>query len=102
MRFLNSAVPEEELKDIRRHGRTGRPLGDESFLARLEGMVGRVLKPQKRGPKPKQLRIKLCVPGIPWGTTSRHSCDQNSLDQQSFLCITYARHSFVSFFSSHP
>jgi putative transposase len=52
--FLNSAMPEEELSDIRHHTRTGRPLGDETFLARLEGMVGRVLKPQKRGPKPKE------------------------------------------------
>ncbi len=52
--FLRSAVPEDELRDIRRHARTGRPLGDEAFLARLEDMVGRVLKPQKRGPKPKE------------------------------------------------
>ena len=52
--FLNSAIPEEELKDLRRHSRTGRPLGNETFLERLEAMVGRILKPQKRGPKPKQ------------------------------------------------
>ena len=52
--FLNSAVPEEELRDLRRHGRTGRPLGDETFLGQLEERVGRTLKPQKRGPKPKQ------------------------------------------------
>jgi len=52
--FLQSAVPEEELRQIRRHGRTGRPLGNETFLGRLEGLVGRVLKPQKRGPKPKR------------------------------------------------
>ena len=52
--FLQSAVPEEELRQIRRHGPTGRPLGDETFLGRLEGLVGRVLKPQKRGPKPKR------------------------------------------------
>ncbi len=52
--FLNSATREEDLSDIRHHLRTGRPLGDETFLARLEGMVGRVLKPQKRGPKPKE------------------------------------------------
>jgi len=51
--YLNSAVPEEELRDLRRHGRTGRPLGDETFLGRLEVTVARVLKPQKRGPKPK-------------------------------------------------
>jgi len=52
--FLKSAMPEEELRDIRQHGRTGRPLGDETFLGRLKEMVGCVLKPQKRGPKPKQ------------------------------------------------
>jgi len=52
--FLNSAIPEEELKDLRRRSRTGRPLGNETFLERWEPRVGRILKPQKRGPKPKQ------------------------------------------------
>jgi len=52
--FLQSAIPEEDLRDIRQHGRTGRPLGDEAFVGRLEALVGRVLKPQKRGPKRKQ------------------------------------------------
>jgi putative transposase len=52
--FLSRGAPEEELKDLRRHGRTGRPPGDETFLGRLEETVGRALKPQKRGPKPKQ------------------------------------------------
>ena len=51
--FLDSAVPEEELRHLRRHGRTGRPLGDESFVGRLETLAGRALIPQKRGPKPK-------------------------------------------------
>ncbi len=51
--FLNSVMPEEDTSDIRHHTRTDRPLGDETFLAGLEGMVGRVLKPQKRCPKPK-------------------------------------------------
>jgi putative transposase len=55
--FLNRPVPEEELRDLRRHGRTGRPLGDETFLERLEEKVGRILRPQKRGPKPKQQLI---------------------------------------------
>jgi hypothetical protein len=48
------AIAEAELKDIRQHGRTGRPLGCESFVDRLEELVGRVLKPQKRGPKRKE------------------------------------------------
>ncbi len=52
--LLKSAMPDEELGNIRRHARTGRPLGDETFLGRLEEMVGRALKLQKRGPKPKE------------------------------------------------
>jgi putative transposase len=51
--FLRSATPEEELRDLRQHGRTGRPLGSLTFLDRLERLVGRVLKRQKPGPKPK-------------------------------------------------
>jgi putative transposase len=51
--LLESALPEEELRDLRAHSLTGRPLGDETFVNRLERAVGRALKPQKRGPKPK-------------------------------------------------
>ena len=50
--FLNSAIGEEELRDLREHGRTGRPLGSATFLERLEAMVGRVLRPQKGGRPP--------------------------------------------------
>ena len=52
--LLNSGVRGEELKEFRGHGRTGRPLGDERFLERLEGLVGRALKPQKGGRPRKQ------------------------------------------------
>ena len=51
--FLDTAVAEEELRELREHGRTGRPLGSDSFLDRLEGMVGRILKPQRGGRPPK-------------------------------------------------
>jgi len=44
----------DHYEDLRRHSRTGRPLGNETFLERLETMAGRILKPQKRGPKPKE------------------------------------------------
>ena len=54
--FLDSAIPEEQMRDLREHGRTGRPLGSATFLERLEAMVGRVLKPQKGG-RPPKLRI---------------------------------------------
>ena len=49
--LLNSVIREEELRELRDHGRTGRPLGDETFLDRLETLVGRQLKPQKPGRK---------------------------------------------------
>ncbi len=38
---------------LRRHERTGRPLGGEPFLAAMERRLGRTLAPQRRGPKPK-------------------------------------------------
>ena len=50
--FLKSSLPEEQLRQLREHTRTGRPLGSPAFLERLEAMVGRVLRPLKRGPKP--------------------------------------------------
>ncbi len=51
--FLDSARPEGEVEELRKHIRTGRPLGDEAFLDRLEGLVERVLKPKKAG-RPKK------------------------------------------------
>ena len=36
---------------IRRHSRTGRPLGSESFIGGIELQTGRKLLPQKRGPR---------------------------------------------------
>jgi len=53
-RLLTSAVSEEELRVLRGHERTGRPLGDDDFLVRLEKNLGRVLRRQKPGRKRKQ------------------------------------------------
>jgi len=39
------------LKSLREHERTGRPLGDERFIAKLERLAGRLLRRQKPGPK---------------------------------------------------
>ncbi len=44
---------EEVYADLRRHTRTGRPPGEVGFVERLESLLGRVLRPGKRGPKPK-------------------------------------------------
>lgn len=45
---------EEELALLKKHERSGRPLGDVSFVERLEGELERLLRPAKRGPKPKE------------------------------------------------
>ena len=44
---------EGEQEALRLHERTGRPLGDARFLAKLERLAGRVLRPRKPGPKKK-------------------------------------------------
>ena len=51
--FLARVVREEDIKLLRSHESTGRPLGDEAFLATLEEDLGRILRRQKPGPKGK-------------------------------------------------
>jgi putative transposase len=46
--------PEADLFDrLRAAESIGRPLGNDKFLARIERLTGRRLKPAKRGPKPQ-------------------------------------------------
>jgi putative transposase len=49
--FLARVIREEDIKILRAHETTGRPLGDEEFLATLEESLGRILRKQKPGPK---------------------------------------------------
>ena len=49
--FLDGGIEEQTIKTLRRHDRTGRPLGDGHFLATLENGLGRVLRPGRPGPK---------------------------------------------------
>ena len=49
--FLAEGLSIAEADDLRRHERSGRPLGNEGFVVRLEGLLGRILRPQKPGPK---------------------------------------------------
>lgn len=49
--FLAGGLKERDALDLRRHERTGRPLGDGRFLAELETRLGRRLRPAKRGRK---------------------------------------------------
>ena len=55
--------------DRREHGRTGRALGGDDFLARLEKRPIRVLRRQNRAESPNYSndQIKDCVRGIPTG-----------------------------------
>ena len=49
--FLLMGVSKEEIERIRRHEKTGRPLGDDGFVGRLEEVLGRILQRQKPGRK---------------------------------------------------
>ena len=51
---LLDSEPETDLfASLRASESIGRPLGNDRFLARLERVTGRALKPGKRGPKPR-------------------------------------------------
>jgi len=56
--FLLESPANDMMNDLRKHERTGRPLGRESFLQRLENTLSRVLRKQKPGPKGKKVIIK--------------------------------------------
>jgi len=50
-KFLREGVADDELAAVRRRTRSGRPWGDEGFVARLEAELGRRLRRAKPGPK---------------------------------------------------
>ncbi len=52
--YLAEALEAEKLEALRMHARTGRPLGSEGFVRRLEKHFGRSLAPRKPGPPPKR------------------------------------------------
>ena len=49
--ILATGAPEDEVKELRRHERSGRPLGREPFVVAVEGKLGRPLRRGKPGPK---------------------------------------------------
>jgi putative transposase len=52
---LLASEPEPELfARLRSAESIGRPLGNDGFLARLERLTRRTLKPGRRGPKPSE------------------------------------------------
>jgi len=52
--FLSSSMPEDEITEFRAHERTGRPLGSERFIGKIEKTLGRILRIQKPGRKKKE------------------------------------------------
>ncbi|MBW1637467.1 MAG: transposase [Deltaproteobacteria bacterium] len=49
--FLGSDPAQDDLKTLRSHERTGRPLGSDDFVTMLERLTSRTLKKRKPGPK---------------------------------------------------
>jgi putative transposase len=49
--LLSSDLSEKDYETLRRHERSGRPLGDEGFVEKIEKMTARILHRQKPGPK---------------------------------------------------
>jgi len=52
-RFLASPEDDATVARLRLHARTGRTLGGQAFVERLEGLLGQILRPKKPGPKPR-------------------------------------------------
>ena len=55
--YLGQELSTAELRALRRHNRTGRPLGDEGFITRLEQTTGRELRPQKPGSRALEAQV---------------------------------------------
>ena len=55
--FLDSGLKERNADDLRRHERTGRPLGDAGFISEMEARLGRRLRPGKRGPPKRTVKL---------------------------------------------
>jgi putative transposase len=52
--LLEDKVPDGQTEELGQHEQTGRPLGDERFLRKLEKRTARVRCPRKPGPKPRR------------------------------------------------
>ena len=57
--YLAEQEQEVLIRKIEEHTKTGRPLGSEDFIEKLESLAGRPLRPKRRGPKPKQKQISV-------------------------------------------
>jgi len=51
--FLSIDAAQSDRNLFRKHERTGRPLGADAFIQKVERLLERNLKPRKPGPKPQ-------------------------------------------------
>ena len=59
--FLAQPADDEAAwRKLRMSETSGRPLGSEAWLAAIETRAGRTLRPQKRGPKPRESWRRRC------------------------------------------
>lgn len=56
--YLREGLDAEVSDVFKKHESTGRPLGDEAFLIRLERITGRVLRKRKAG-RPKKATAEI-------------------------------------------
>ena len=69
---LDAGLDEAGLEAIRRHERTGRPLGGDAFVAALEAALGRTLRPRRPGRPRKAAAAEPAGPAAP-RTTARQA-----------------------------
>jgi len=62
--FLGTAPADDIGDEVRQHIWSGRPLGSDAFVERVELDLGRELKPQKGGRRPEGVyqRIRIVSP----------------------------------------
>jgi putative transposase len=51
--YLAASTKQDDTERIRKHTRTGRPLGTAEFIHKIESLTGETLAPKRPGPKPK-------------------------------------------------
>jgi len=52
--FFGQGVDSAVAQKMRKHEQTGRPLGSDNFVVKLERILDRMLRPQKAGRKSKK------------------------------------------------
>jgi|SRR3989304_2514968 len=57
--FFSQPVDSLAVEKMRKHEQTGRPLGSEKFVMKLERILDRMLRPKKAGRKPKEKTRKM-------------------------------------------